>query len=177
MSSKAERKEAVRNETEKRNQSASNTPWFTWREVPMILLFLPFGLLLGFHVAFFAMFIRWTTRLPYWIAFVMLYGLLICPLWLYSNGNVVVLSIGSIVVLLGSLLPRAFDDQDGILNGGNLEHSAPAHILLILLYLLIPAVNAAIEAHHRLQERQNNGMHAEPPNARFDDGEITPAAR
>lgn len=160
MSSKAERKEAARNETEKRNQSASNTPLFTWREAPMILLFLPFGLLLGFHVAFFAMFIRWTTRLPYWIAFVMLYGLLICPLWFYSNGNVVVLSIGSIVVLLGSLLPRAFDDQDGILNGGNLEHSAPAHILLILLYLLIPAVNAASETHHRLQERQNNGMPA-----------------
>jgi membrane protein implicated in regulation of membrane protease activity len=62
-----------------------------------MLLMIPVGFLLGFHVAFLAMFIRWLTRLPYWIAFVLLYCLLILPLWFFASGNVIVLTIPSLL--------------------------------------------------------------------------------
>lgn len=143
-----------------REPSTRTTPWVSWKEAPLLLLMIPIGFILGFHVALLAMAVRKLTGIPYWIAMPILYAVLTLPLWIYGNEHRVVLTIGTVVVILASLLPRLFDDSERIANGGNLEHAAQAHILLILLYLLIPAVNAAAKTHRRIQEKQNNGMDA-----------------
>jgi hypothetical protein len=143
------------------------TPWMTWKQAPLLLLMIPIGFILGFHIAFLAMAVRKLTRIPYWIAMPILYAVLILPLWIYAKEHLVVLAIGTVVVILASLLPRLFDDSDGIANGGNLEHAAQAHILLIMLYLLMPAVDAATKAHRRIQEKQNNGLQTKASIERF----------
>jgi hypothetical protein len=145
----------------------SQTGWLSWKQVPLLLLIIPIGFLLGFHIWFLAILTRKLTRVPYWIAMPILYGILTIPIWIYQSQHYIVLAIGTAFVILASFLPKVFDDDDGIMNGGNLEHSALAHIILIMFYLLIPALEAATEAHRRIQEQQNNGMDAKGSVGRF----------
>ena len=171
---KAERKIAAANELARRQ---SGSPWITWRDVPLLILLSPLALLQGMHVAGLAMLIRRFFRVPYVVTLALLYALLLVPAWSWYSAHIWILLIGSSLVLLSSLIPLLIAGRDEAMNGSNFEHSAPAHIVLVLVYLFLPAFDAAVQARSRLQERQNKGMHAEPPTARIDDRGITPAAR
>jgi hypothetical protein len=152
---KADRKIAATNEPARRE---SDTPWMTWREVPLLILFSPLVLLLGMHVAGLAMLIRKFLRVPYFVTLTILYVLLLIPAWIWYGGHIWILLVASSLVLLSSLIPLLIDGREEAMNGSNFEHSAPAHIVLILVYLLVPAFDAAAEARSRLQEKQNHPM-------------------
>ncbi len=92
-------------------------------------------ILLGFHVAGLAKLIRKYLRIPYIINLVGLYLLLLLPLWLHEAGNLWILSIGSSLVLLASLIPL-LNSKEYAWEGHKLESAAPAHIMLVLVYLL-----------------------------------------
>ncbi|MGN6543633.1 MAG: hypothetical protein ACTHK7_01175 [Aureliella sp.] len=158
--SKAERKAATNRELARRE---SETPWLTWREVPLLILVLPFVVLLGFHVAGLAMLIRKYLGCPYFLTLTLLYALLLMPAWLLYDTNWWILGIGSALVLLASLIPVLIDGWNKAVNGSNVEHAVPAHLLLVLFYLLVPAINVASEARRRLQERQKEATETAPP--------------
>lgn len=173
---KAERKIATSNELARRE---SDAPWMTWRDVPLLVLFSPLALLFGMHVAGLAMLIRKYLRVPYFVTLTLLYASLLIPAWIWYDTNVWILLIGTSLVLLSSLIPVLIDGREEAMNGSNFEHSAPAHIVLILVYLFVPAFNAAAEARSRLQERQNNPMQPSGEVGRFevDDQPSPPADR
>ncbi|MFG0263291.1 MAG: hypothetical protein ACF788_12940 [Novipirellula sp. JB048] len=173
---KAERKIATSKELARRE---SDTPWMTWRDIPLLILFSPLALLLGMHVAGFAMLIRKFLRVPYFVSLTLLYALLLIPAWNWYGAHIWILLIGSSLVLLSSLIPLIVDGREEAMNGSNFEHSAPAHIVLLLVYLFIPAFDAAVEAHSRMQERQNNPMQPSGEVGRFevDDQPSPPADR
>ncbi|QEG40171.1 hypothetical protein UC8_21770 [Roseimaritima ulvae] len=114
------------------------------------------------------MLIRKYFRVPYFVNLTLLYALLLVPVWIRYDTNMWLLIVGTILVLLASLIPLLTDSREEAMNGSNFEHSAPAHILLVLLYLTIPAFNAAVDARSRLQERQNNPMQPSGEVGRFE---------
>ena len=140
----------------------------SWREVPLLILFSPFALLFGMHVAGLAMLIRKFLRVPYFVMLTLLYASLLIPAWIWYPGHKWILLIGSSLVLLSSLIPLLIDGREEAMNGSNVEHSAPAHLVLILVYLFIPAFDAAAEARSRLQKRQNNPMQPSCEVGRFE---------
>lgn len=156
---KAERKVAASKELVHRK---SETPWMTWRDIPLLILFSPLAILLGMHVAGLAMLIRKYIRVPYFVNLTLLYALLLVPAWVQYETHIWILIVGTMLVLLASLIPLLTDDRDEAMNGSNFEHSAPAHILLVLLYLTLPAFDAAMEARSRLQERQTKTIDQSP---------------
>jgi hypothetical protein len=135
----------------------SATPWMRLRDLPLLILISPFAILLGIHVAGFAMIIRKYCRVPYFVNLTLLYALLLIPAW-FIYDSIWILTTGTALVLLASLIPVLIDSREEAMNGSNFEHSAPAHILLVLLYLLVPGIDAVAEARSRLQERQNKAM-------------------
>ncbi|MEM8667714.1 MAG: hypothetical protein AAGG48_09380 [Planctomycetota bacterium] len=172
---KAERKIATANELARRD---TDTPWMTWRDIPLLILFSPFALLFGMHIAGFAMLIRKYFRVPYFVTLTLLYALLLIPLWIWYGRHMWILLAGSLLVLLSSLIPLLIDGREEAMNGSNFEHSAPAHIVLILVYSFIPAFDAAAEARSRLKERQNNPMQPSGEVGRFEvDDQFNSASR
>ncbi len=154
LQTKADRKVAVAVEMERRE---SATPWIRLRDLPLLILFSPFAVLLGIHVAGLAMIIRKYLRVPYFVNLTLLYVLLLIPAW-FMYDSIWILTTGTVLVLLASLIPVLIDSREEAMDGSNFEHSAPAHILLVLLYLLVPAIDAVAEARYRLQERQNQPL-------------------
>lgn len=151
---KADRKVAVALEMEHRE---SETPWMRLRDLPLLILFFPFAIILGIHVAGFAMIIRKYFRSPYFVNLTLLYALLLIPAW-FIYDSIWILTIGTALILLASLVPVLVDSREEAMNGSNFEQSAPAHILLVLLYLLVPGIDAMADARSRLQEGQNKAM-------------------
>lgn len=142
----------------------SDIPFLTWSELPLLLLLSPLFLFLGIHVAGLAMLIRSYLRIPYFATFTMLYVLLLIPAWVWYGSHVWTLLFGSSVVLLASLIPLGHGREEAM-NGSNFENAAPAHIVLILVYVFVPAFDAVDKARSRTNEMQNRIENAGPPNA------------
>ncbi|MDB2687185.1 hypothetical protein N9Y42_08225, partial [Mariniblastus sp.] len=123
-----------------------DAPWFTWRALPLIILFIPFGLLFGVHVAGVALLLRRWVKLPYLVSMVTLYILMTIPLWILNpTGQILFPAIATTVVLLATIAPISLGGRDEMLNGSNIENSAPAHIMLLIIYMALPAVDAAMQ--------------------------------
>ena len=119
--------------------------WFRWKDVPLLILFLPFGLFFGMHVAGLAMLIRRWFRFPYLAGMVVCYSLLMVPIWIANpTDGLLFPCVATGAVLLATIAPISLGGRDEIMNGANLEHSAPAHILLIIVYMVLPAIDAAM---------------------------------
>jgi len=105
----------------------------------------PLFLLMGWHIACLAFLVRKYLRFPYLFTMVCLYGLLLVPLWLPSQNFPFVGSLAAtILVLLAVVGPVAVRGRTEMMDGGNVETAAPAHMILVMSYLLFPAVRAAI---------------------------------
>lgn len=153
--SETERQIATSNELDR---SESHAPWMTWRDVPLLILFFPLAFLLGMHVAGLAMLIREYLRVPYFVTLTLLYALLLIPAWIWYETSIWILLIGTSLVLLASIIPLLLEGAEGAMDGSNIEQAAPAHIVLISVYLFVPVFNVAMEARSRLHEKPNNPM-------------------
>ena len=133
--------------TQNSNLDEEDAPWFTWKELPLLLLFVPFGLLLGFHIAGLAILIRRWLRIPYLITMVVFYSCLTIPLWLlFMKSSVWIPLAATSIVFAATVGPIALGGRDEIMDGTNFELSAPAHIVLILVYLVPPLIGNALQA-------------------------------
>lgn len=127
------------------SSQAQDRPWFTWQELPLIILLSPVLIVIGAHIAGTAILIRKWFRVPYLVTMIIVYSLLTVPLWLNATHGLTPPAIVTAVVLL-SLWPIAYGGANEWMEGGNFENSAPPHIILILTYLLLPAIYAGMDA-------------------------------
>lgn len=122
----------------------------------------PMLILLGFHIAGLAILARKHLRVPYIVSVSILMVLMSAPL-IFLRGNnplwipLVAVLFVQVLVIVTHLMGYT---KEELLDGGNLEHIAPAHMMLCVMFLLLPAVYAAQEAYRRL-----HSMHVEPPRA------------
>ena len=124
-----------------------DAPWFRWRDTPLLVLLTPVALFFGWHVAGAAMLIRHWVRIPYLLTMVVLYACLTIPIWILNpTGNSWVPALATIVILSAVIAPICLGGKEEIMNGANLETSAPAHILTCLMYMVLPAIDAAMQA-------------------------------
>ena len=135
------------------------------REWLFIAAISPLLILLGFHIAGLAMLARKHLRVPYIVGVSILMALLSLPLIATRGHHPVWIPLAAILfvqVLVFGAHAVGYTKQE-LLDGGNLEYIAPAHMMLCVMFMLLPAVYAARDAYNR----RNNAMHAEPPTARF----------
>lgn len=146
--------------TEPDSQSRS---WF--RECLFIAAISPLLILLGFHVAGMAMLSRKYLQIPYIVGVSVLMAGLSLPLIALRGHHPVWIPLAAILfvqMLVFGAHAFGYTKQE-LLDGGNVEYIAPAHMMLCVMFLLLPAVYAARDAY----KRRNNAMHAEPPTGRF----------
>jgi hypothetical protein len=124
------------------SSAEDESPFMTWRDLPVALIALPFLLLLGVHVAGIAMLLRRWSTIPYVIWMVLLYSGLLTPLVISNSENAFCLTLTAVVLVQLSLVAAvvAFDDWR---DGNNFEMVAIPHFLTVVAYLLVPAVSTA----------------------------------
>ncbi len=106
-----------------------------------LIVFLPLCCLIGFHIGFLAMGLRKVTRLPYILGVILILTGLLLPLWIWYGDRATYYPLIATGFVLMMLTPCwLFMDKDQLLNGSNLEHAAPAHMAIVLSYLLLPAI-------------------------------------
>ncbi len=152
------------------NSSNASSP----REWLFIAAISPLLILLGFHIAGLAMLARKYLRIPYIVCVSIMMALLSVPLIFLRGNHPIWIPLAAVLfvqVLVFAAHAIGYTKQE-LLDGGNLEYIAAAHMMLCVMFLLLPAVYAARDAY-----RRNNAMHPEPPIARFVMATVTPAAR
>jgi|GEM_PF-4183766 len=121
-------------------QSDDKLPWISIADLPYLIFFLPFGLLLGFHLSLFGYGIYRITRIPYLVTIVFLF----VACWIPSiflahnpyNPWYVIATVALFVAVIGTHL--LFCSKDDLRTGCNIEYTALPHIILINIYLLLP---------------------------------------
>lgn len=101
-------------------------------------------MLLGVHLALLAMCIRKWTRIPYLLVLTLLYAAFLVPFWIPGPSYPFLPSLiatGTVLVLL--IVPIAIRGREEMMEGTNCEVTVPAHLVLVLVYLLLPAIHAA----------------------------------
>ena len=117
-------------------------PFMTLRDIPALIMIIPFALLFGWHIAGIAMLLRKWTRIPYVAWMVVLYALLWAPLVLTRPPGIFIcipLCPAAIIQLWLIGVLRA-GGRDEWLDGNNLEIVAPLHIATVLAYWILPVI-------------------------------------
>ena len=112
-----------------------------------MVLLSPLFVVLGMHLALLSFGIRKYLRVPYLVALMGLHGVCLVPLWLpsWDYPRLAVTAV-TVIVMLFVIVPVVIRGRDEVLEGGNIENTAPAHMVLVMAYLLLPAIKAAIKA-------------------------------
>ena len=113
------------------------TSGFRMRDVPLLIVVLPFALLFGVHVAGLAMLIRKWVGIPYLASMLVFHGGLTIPLWYLSSGRSLFLPLSfSVAVLLFTIAPICCGGREEIMEGTNFESTAPPHLMICMSYIV-----------------------------------------
>lgn len=153
-------------ETDSKQQSSLPT---SPREWLFIVAISPLLLLLGFHVAGLAILLRKYLRIPYIVGVSALIAGSSCPLILMRGHHPIWIPLAVILVVQVLLLTRHASEctKQDLLDGGNVDHIVPAHMLLCMMYFSLPALYAARDAHHRHRNKISQDHSGGAVNAGF----------
>ena len=156
--------------TNEPNLQPQNSP----RDWLFIAAISPLMILLGFHIAGLALLSRKYLRVPYIVGVSVLMAGLSLPLIATRGDHPVWIPLAAVFlvqILVFGAHAIGYTKQE-LFDGGNVEYIAPAHMMLCIMFLLLPAIYAARDAYNW----RNTAVHAEPPTARFEMATFTPAA-
>lgn len=123
----------------------------SWDKLLFIPLMLSIALILGFHVAAIAILMRQWTRVPYLLWMVLLYTLLVAPLfWIAPAISVIYPIAATCCVFASLLLANCFWGWEQVLDGDLIETAAPPHGLLIFSYALLLFVEFMVKKFEQL---------------------------
>ena len=121
------------------DEANKKLPWITIRDLPALILLLPFGLVLGFHLSLVGYGLCRITRIPYLVALVTLFAISWIPsAFLVANfGNpwYAAASVTLFVTVIGIHL--LFCSREDLRTGCNMEYTAMPHLTLVLPYLML----------------------------------------
>jgi hypothetical protein len=113
----------------------SSPPQESWlKNAAIYIALIPVAVFFGWYACGLALVIRHYLRVPCLFNLVFIYAALIVPMWLMSPYGNAVSIIMSVVVMVCLILPALMGGMRGVMDGDNLETSAPAHMLLIVVY-------------------------------------------
>lgn len=121
---------------------SNDGPLVGWTDLRTALLVMPVALLLGLHVALLGYCLRRWLRIPYLLAMIGLYALLLVPLWTWrSDLGFWACLWGTVATMSALVLPICLlGGREIAMDGSNLEMSLLAHLVLISTYLVASAM-------------------------------------
>ena len=121
-------------------ETSEKMPWIRIRDLPILILLLPFALILGFHLSLIGYGVYRITRIPYLATLLCLFAACWIPsVFLVAdpcNPWYVVTSVAVFVTAIGIHL--LFCSAGDLRTVCNMEYTAIPHLILIHLYLLLP---------------------------------------
>lgn len=136
----------------------------TVQELLFVLMVSPIMLLLGFHIAGLALMARRYLRIPYVVSVAVSMAGVSSPLLFLRDHNAPIWIPVAAMIFIQALVLGAhalFYDKQELLDGGNVEYIAPAHMMLCLMFLILPGFYAAREEALRRNATVHNQCNVE----------------